>query len=229
MFQNRQLTGRRSGWGGWLLLLLFGGGLLLLYVQTGFLPDSTVSATPTALSTLATGVTPEPTSETGYLLAEYDTSVPSFLDTGLEAEAIDEPPLWQSAGEFALKLGLVIGLLYAALAGLRWLQGSGRRAAGPGGATIRILETTGLAPGRSLHLVVVGEKTLLIGATEHQLSLLAEVSEASLPLPDEELVSPDFETALAASQPAAQATSEWQMTMNHLRSGLHHLRESVRR
>ncbi|MCB0154877.1 MAG: flagellar biosynthetic protein FliO, partial [Anaerolineae bacterium] len=103
-------------------------------------------------------------------------------------------------------------------------------AAGPGGTTIRILETTGLAPGRSLHLVVVGEKTLLIGATEHQLSLLAEVSEASLPLPDEELlVSPDFEMALAASQPAAQATSEWQMTMNHLRSGLHHLRESVRR
>jgi len=46
-----------------------------------------------------------------------------------------------------------------------------------GGRTIRIGETVRLGPRKSLHLIRVGSKTLLVGATGDQLSLLADVSD----------------------------------------------------
>ncbi|HDS83739.1 MAG TPA: hypothetical protein ENN97_00855 [Phycisphaerales bacterium] len=46
-----------------------------------------------------------------------------------------------------------------------------------GGRTIRIGETVRLGPRKSLHLIRVGSRTLLVGATGEQVSLLADVSD----------------------------------------------------
>jgi flagellar biogenesis protein FliO len=100
-----------------------------------------------------------------------------------------EPLGWTQVLLLAAKLILVIGLVYAVLAGLRWLRrlGTGQvgqRRSGDQNPTIHVLETATLTPSRSLHLISVGEKTLLIGATDQQLSLLAELADVATPLPD---------------------------------------------
>lgn len=173
----------------------------------------------------------EPTdasTEDDLFLAEYDPNTDTFFD----AETDEEQPLWQEGGSLALKLALVLGVVYLAMAGLRWLQ-KDRQNIG-GGAAIRVLETTGLAPGRSLHLVVVGEKTLLIGATDQQFTLLAELAQITPPLPEKESVenqSSIFEEALQKQQqkqPQTIAASEWEATLDGLKMGVRRFRESVR-
>jgi flagellar protein FliO/FliZ len=70
------------------------------------------------------------------------------------------------------KLGVVIGLIYISLYLLRRWRG-----ALPGARTRRlsILETTPLTPRQALHLVQVGGRVLLIGATDQNLTMLTEI------------------------------------------------------
>jgi flagellar biosynthetic protein FliO len=102
------------------------------------------------------------------------------------------------------KLALVLGLLYLALYGLRRLQKNKNVQPSRNDTTINLLETTGLAPGRSLHLVVVGEKTLLIGATDQQISVLAELQDATIPVL-EETEEESFTDVLQAQSPPETA------------------------
>lgn len=228
MFGQQRLPGKRSflGWGVW--LFVFGLGLLLFFMQVNSSsrsqPQDKVDPTslPPATQATAPGISGETASkEAGaepLFLAEYDPEANPFLADNSEAER----PLWLIGGELALKLLLVIGLLYLALLGLRWLQRGQRKLAGHG-AAIRVLETTSLASGRALHLVVVGEKTLLIGATDHQLSLLAELTEVATPLTEE---SSPFAETLAASQSQNPTSSslDWQAAFDNLRTTVQRIR-----
>ena len=108
------------------------------------------------------------------------------------------------------------------LAALRWLQRSSRHFAAKG-STVHVLETVGLAPGRTLHLIVVGNKTLLIGATDHQLSLLTELPDAALPLPQEDNA---FDQALSRATETTSSLSEWQSVLDHLRAGVRRMRQA---
>jgi flagellar biosynthetic protein FliO len=63
---------------------------------------------------------------------------------------------------------LVIGVLYA---GMKRAQ-RGKLPGGRASGTVRVVETTQLGPGRNLHLVHVGARVLLVGATEHGITLL---------------------------------------------------------
>jgi len=74
--------------------------------------------------------------------------------------------------EVFVKLGIVLLLVYLSLYLLRRLQGVGQFTAR---RQISLLETVHLSPRQKLHLVRVGERTLLLGATDHSLSFLAEV------------------------------------------------------
>jgi flagellar biogenesis protein FliO len=88
------------------------------------------------------------------------------------------------------------------------------------------LETTGLAPGRALHLVVVGEKTLLIGATDHQVSLLAELADVTTPLVEE---TSSFAATLAATtqqQSKAASFLDWQLALDNLRTSVQRIRQA---
>jgi flagellar protein FliO/FliZ len=63
---------------------------------------------------------------------------------------------------------VIIGVLYRVL---RRAQ-RGRLPGGRSDGTIEVLETTQLGPGRNIHLVRVGERVLVVGATEHAISPL---------------------------------------------------------
>ena len=77
------------------------------------------------------------------------------------------------AVSITLKLALVLALIYGGMYLLRrwptgWFAASKKRVA--------LLETTRLSPRQALHLVQVGQRTLLIGATDQALTLLTEVT-----------------------------------------------------
>lgn len=74
--------------------------------------------------------------------------------------------------EMSVKTGLVIALLLVALFWLkRWQVGGGRRM-----RQIALVESLRLTPKQVLHLVRVGDRTLLIGAVDSQISVLTEVA-----------------------------------------------------
>ncbi len=75
------------------------------------------------------------------------------------------------AAQMLAKTALVLGLLFLTLAGLKRWQTGGVRT-----KQLSVVETLRLSPRQSLHLVRVGERYLLIGASEAQVSLLAEVA-----------------------------------------------------
>ncbi len=71
-----------------------------------------------------------------------------------------------------LKLGAVLLLIYLCL---RWLHRLQSVAPLTAKRQISLLETMHLSPRQKLHLVQIGGRTLLLGATEQSLSFLAEV------------------------------------------------------
>lgn len=81
-------------------------------------------------------------------------------------------------------LALVLGLLMAVL---WWLRRATARGGG-GGRYIQVLETVDLAPGRSLHLVALGGRGLVVASTAQRCELLCELE------------------ALPAGKPAAESS-----------------------
>jgi flagellar biosynthetic protein FliO len=258
------LGGKRLGLAWWILVPIFGLALFLFTsmptVSSVVEDTSSASSTPPNLTEEAPtiGVWKEQQPQDGGETSNAEALlVPDYASTYdnpfLNDEAgtlfswgADERSAWVVGGGLVIKLALVIVLIYVVLAGLRWLQG-GRRQKMTGGATIRVLETVGIAPGRALHLVVVGEKTLLIGATDHQLSLLAELQDAVAPLRDEVNDCPPewFDEALRsqeartpASPPETQgealpdmtqlrSAGDWRVALDGLRASVRRMRESA--
>lgn len=73
---------------------------------------------------------------------------------------------------------------------------------------LRVLESASLGPRRTVHIVQVGNRRLLVGSGEHQVSMLADVSEAT---------GGGFEQALKSQesqQPAANSQQPTEMTKN---------------
>lgn len=193
----------------WVLIVVFGVGGLLLLMQLAYpflIDNESLSASVQEQSTVADVPPSESadqpqTADDEPFLADYDPSATSLL-------ADDDRPLWQVTADLAVKLAFVIALIYGVIAALRWMQRHKLSSMSNSNA-IHVLETTGLAPGRTLHLVEVGHKTLLIGATDHQLTLLTELvppqSSSSPPQlkldATEELPEPAF-SAIADPAPA---------------------------
>ncbi|MBM4423033.1 MAG: flagellar biosynthetic protein FliO [Chloroflexi bacterium] len=68
------------------------------------------------------------------------------------------------------KTAIVLGLLFLTLAVLKRWQVTASR-----GKQMSVVETLRLSPRQALHIVRVGERTLLIGASDTQISLLTDV------------------------------------------------------
>jgi len=75
-----------------------------------------------------------------------------------------------------VKLGIVIGLIYLTILGLRYFSNRGRRAF-VGSSSIDVLEKTALGQNRELYLVDVAGKALLLGATASSISVLTEITD----------------------------------------------------
>jgi flagellar biosynthetic protein FliO len=86
-------------------------------------------------------------------------------------------PWWALTFDLVVKLGLVVGLIYVTMWLLRAYVGRGRAGAVGAGAKIDVLEATALAPGRSLYLIDVADRVLVVGATSGSLATLAEITE----------------------------------------------------
>jgi flagellar biosynthetic protein FliO len=73
-----------------------------------------------------------------------------------------------------LRAGVVIGLLYLSLAVLkRWQAGGARH------RRLETLETLRLSPRQAVHLIRIDGRTLLVGASDAQINLLAQVDSAA--------------------------------------------------
>lgn len=84
------------------------------------------------------------------------------------ADPFDGPA---AAIDLFLKLGIVLALAYASLAVLkRYTVGATRST-----SMLQVLDSTTLAPNRSVYVVRVGEKRLVLGVTTTQITTLAEL------------------------------------------------------
>jgi flagellar biosynthetic protein FliO len=114
--------------------------------------------------------------------AKWATGLGALLALGLGALLVISGGAPGPAGEIGTadlavrlltNLGIVLGLAYLSL----WAY---RRATGGAGATrvrrLAVLESQRLSPRQAVHLIRVGERVLLVGATDGGLSTLADVS-----------------------------------------------------
>lgn len=120
---------------------------------------------------------PENESETTQSAGQRHTPSPKSVESesANELKYADEPlmplgPLWR---QFIYMIGFVILIGLGAWVFLRKFSGG---AVGTG-QVIRIGETVRLGPRKSLHLVRIGSKTLLVANAADSLSLLADVSD----------------------------------------------------
>ncbi|MGE5620314.1 MAG: flagellar biosynthetic protein FliO [Sphingomonadaceae bacterium] len=80
--------------------------------------------------------------------------------------------------DVAVKTAMVLALLY----GVLWLfrRYYGKAGVVRRGPSILVVQSAQLGPGRSLHLIGVGGRVLLVGSTSQQVSLLAELDGAEI-------------------------------------------------
>lgn len=160
----------------------------------------------TAPITLQTEGEAEAATDNAVIQPESGDSAPT-LPALYPEDGLVAPPDWETSGTLILKVLFVLGLVYLALSGLQWFRQKKFGLTGDG-STITVLETVNLAPGRGLHLITVGEKTLLIGSTEQHLTMLTELADLTPPLPEGDS---QFEQNLAEAQtkpPAARTGLE---------------------
>jgi len=89
--------------------------------------------------------------------------------------------------EVFLKFGLILGFIYLGFYALKRWQ---IRRPGRANKQVSILETHYLNPRRTIHLLQVGDRTILIGATDQSITLLTEIE----PQPGEEEHKANFTT-----------------------------------
>lgn len=107
-----------------------------------------------------------------------------------------------------IRLALVIGVIWVAVRGMRWYVRRMNLPGRGGGAALEVLETHALGPNRSLHLVRLGDRAVLIGATPERITQLLTVDDpeelhrlVDRPEPDTTRVS----TRSGAALPAARS------------------------
>jgi flagellar biosynthetic protein FliO len=96
------------------------------------------------------------------------------LDGGIGGDVVSLG-IWDWLGLIA-RLVAVLGVIWAAFWGMRWYS---RRTQTSGGARgeLEILETRALGPNRSLQLVRVGRRAVLVGVTPERINQLLEIDD----------------------------------------------------
>jgi flagellar biosynthetic protein FliO len=95
------------------------------------------------------------------------------------SDPLGSTPLY-FAGVFIKLLGVLLLIVGSAVLFRRWTQ------FGPTGKTarqLRLLETVRLSPKQALHLVMIGDQQLLIGATDQSIALITHVEASKIPTP----------------------------------------------
>ena len=110
--------------------------------------------------------------------------------------------LWDVASKTALVLAAMYGVLLLAR---RFWGGPGALRGKP---LMSVVQSAHLGPGRSVHLIGVGGRMLLVGATSQQVSLLTEMEASELEAAEEVAVrKASFEQYLSRAAEIVGATS----------------------
>ncbi|MBM4417067.1 MAG: flagellar biosynthetic protein FliO [Chloroflexi bacterium] len=109
------------------------------------------------------------TTDAGFVVRDY---------AELTAGSVTEP-WWGLTLDLIVKLGLVIGLIYVTMWVLRrYVLGPQSAAAvGGRGGRLTLIETLNLAPGRTVHLISVADRVLVVGATSTGLTTLGAIDD----------------------------------------------------
>ena len=87
--------------------------------------------------------------------------------------------LWSSLGRLGITLVAVLALIWVTMwLAKRVLKG---RITGRGESELRVMERLYLAPKKSIEVVSVAGRILVLGVTEHGISMLTELAEGDLP------------------------------------------------
>jgi flagellar protein FliO/FliZ len=125
-----------------------------------------------------------------------DETTLSLGDTTAPAKAAKNAAGSNTLAYF-LRMIVVLALVLAAIYGLYRLMKSLSKPKIPDNSTVKVLASTSLGPGKALHVIGLGSKAYLIGATDSSISLMAEIE-------DKEFV--DALTLEAALRPPSSRT-----------------------
>lgn len=91
--------------------------------------------------------------------------------SNVSADPLDSTPFYFISAIVKLMVVLLL-IVGSSIVFRRWLQGNpGRKAV----QQMRLMETIRLSPKQSLHLIVIGDQKLLIGATDQNVSLISPI------------------------------------------------------
>jgi len=151
----------------------------------------------------------------GGFVRDYEEVAPSVGVTS-------EPAGWQLGLGVIGSLALVVVAIYGTLWGIKVFllrKGSVRSRAG----LIRIWESTHLSPNRTLHLVEVGERLLLLGATDSQVNLLAELDRDAIE--EKEPFATRLAQAITQEPVSPMIQRDMGSVLTELRMAIHRLRD----
>lgn len=123
--------------------------------------------------------------------ATRQTAVPPAGAQGVDETTLTLPEAGTAAGTasgtgsssmlpYFLRMLLVLGLVIAAIYGLYALLRRGSRPASAPDSYLRILASTSLGIGKSLHVVSLGDKAWLVGATDSSINLVSPIENKEL-------------------------------------------------
>lgn len=172
----------------WRLLLLLASSLVLLVGSAPAIAAQSLKSDATSISPASARTeqpsAPETQASTASTTASVndpaqhtDSEKLSFMDSehsNSSREAVSDGP--SAFGLMARTLGallLIVGLIVAAAWGMRRLGGARFGAPNPDAPELTVLSTVGLGDRRSLAVVRFGQRTLLVGSTAQNMTLLA--------------------------------------------------------
>lgn len=97
-----------------------------------------------------------------------------------EAAPVKETPVYITALSFIFKLVVVLALVYITILGLKKFSNI-KTAVGAGQHCIKVLDQSSLGTNKSLHVIQVGSKRLLVASTPSRINLLTELDEDDVP------------------------------------------------
>lgn len=141
-------------------------GMALFMLMATMAWGQNAPATPESASGAQAG-TAAPVDEKTLTLADPGTGTPAGANTS-------------SILPYIFRMVVVLALVIGAIYGLYVLLRRSSRSKASGDSYLRVLATTNLAMGRSVHVVALGDKAWLIGSTDAAVSPIAEIQDKEL-------------------------------------------------
>ncbi len=148
---------------------------VVFVAMLGFSAVSSQLSSPTAVPAASTAAGASPRASAQADAAQSAVPKP-FLAEYQDPQPQSTPSTLLTVVGLVIKLGIVIGLIYLTILGLRYFGNRGRKAL-LGGSSINVIERTALAQNRELYLIDVADKVLLLGATANNISVLTEITD----------------------------------------------------